>query len=243
MATHRDAYIKALNDKLLVITSDNSANIGGAKQDLLAVDPYIVGRLTSRVAALEAVSLGASPIAASSTISFDYKSKQGRQITQGILDTLAGLGLTAADLTGSCETNFPAASTCLGITVISMAEPKQLLLHKVRAGDCCYLLGLPQVGQDVLAIYANLLPPAQVEQLTRWPEIHEVVPVGSQGIRKELNELARAYQLEFCSRLPANFVWEQSAGPATCILAVGELGLEERLMTLGQPVTWLGHWQ
>lgn len=243
MVTHRDAYIKALDDKLLVITNDNSATIGGATQDVLAVDPYIVGRLTSRVAALEAVSLGAAPIAVSSTISFDYMNSQGQQITQGILDTMAGLGLTEHDLTGSCETNYPAELTCLGVTIVSIAAPEQLLLHKVKAGDCCYLLGLPQVGQAVLDIYASLLAPAQIQRLTLCPEIHEVVPIGSQGIRQELSELAQAYQLEFCSRLPADFAWDQSAGPATCILVVGKLGLEEQLKTLGQPVTWLGYWQ
>lgn len=243
MAAHRDACLKAWGERWLVITTDNSAAIGRARQDVLAVDPYLVGRLTARVAAMEAVALGAAPLAVSSTLSFDYGSMHGQQITRGILDLMAELGLLPQDLTGSCETNFPAQSTCLGVTMVATAERDQLLVKRVEAGDCCYLLGMPVVGEPVLHIWSTLITPAQVQELVNWPEVHEVLPVGSHGVRQELLGLAEAYQLEFYPFWPPGFGWDQPAGPATCVLVAGEADLQRKLRTFGQSVTLLGHWQ
>lgn len=243
MSAHRDALFRTCGGQWLVITSDNSASIGQARQDLLAADPYLVGRLTARVAVMEAVALGASPLAVSSTLSFDFSTGQGLEVTRGILDSLAETNLARRDLTGSCESNFPAASTCLGVTVVALAEHEQLLLGQVQAGDSCYLLGLPLVGQSVLAVWPTLLSSTQIQQLTRLSQVHEILPIGSHGIKKELTGLAAAYQLRFHPRQLPGFGWDRSAGPATCVLVVGEPGLERQLQAFGQVVTLLGHWQ
>lgn len=243
MGKHRDACIKSCGNRLLVITSDNAATIGQAPRDKLVVDPYVVGYLTARVAAMEAVALGANPVVVSSTLSFNYRTNQGQRLTQGVLALMKDLGLSPHDLTGSCETNFPADVTCVGITVASLAEPEGLLLHQAQAGDCCYLLGMPKVGLDVLQTYSSLIKPATVQKLTGWHEVHEVLPIGSHGIQHELREVANAYQLGFCPYLPSDFGWSQSAGPATCLLVIGKSGLEARLQTLGEQVTLLGHLQ
>jgi hypothetical protein len=243
MAAHRDACLRRCGDRWLALASDNSAGIGWAAEDALPADPYLVGRLTARVAALEVLSLGATPFLSSSTLSFDYESDHGRSLTQGIVDLLAEVSLTQNDLTGSCETNFPARLTCLGVTVLGWAECGRLLLNRVQPGDECYLLGQPLLGPAVLAGWRTLLDLPTVQQLVSWRELHELLPVGSRGIRRELDGLATAYDLGWSPGPTPAADWSASAGPATCLLAIGEGGLGQRLGSLDQPVSYLGRWQ
>lgn len=238
---HRDAYLGWAGRQRLIIATDNAANIGPAAADQLAVDPYLVGYLTARVAALEAVTLGATALAVSSTLSYDYQNQYGQQITAGVLAVLAELGLPTTALTGSCETNFPAEVTCLGVTVIALAEPETLLLNQVKAGDGCYLVGTPRVGVAVLQAYRQLPSMQQVQELASWPETSEVIPVGSRGVAHELEQLARVYGRQFRPCLPHDWGWQQSAGPATCLLAIGAPGLEGRLRAGAEPIMLLGY--
>lgn len=243
MFRHRDAGLHRLGESWLVVTSDNAAAVGLAPGDQLPVDPYLVGFLTARVAVLEAVALGANPQLASSTLSFDYACAQGQRLTAGVLDLLQTVQLTAAELTGSCESNFPAEITCLGMTVVSVAAADRLLLGRVRPGDQVYLLGSPLVGSAVLPAWHRLPTPAQVQELAGWPEVHELIPVGSRGIAHELQALAAAYDLRL-TPTPADGLDQQaSAGPATCLLAVGSGELQQRLVGWGQPIHCLGRWQ
>lgn len=242
MANQRDALITTCGGQRIVITADNSAGIGHAKLDQVQVDPYLVGLLTARVALLEAIALGADPVAISSTLSFDHQSSDGQRIHKGILAAAATIGLGPEQITGSSETNFPAEITCLGVTAVSAVAREQLLLGRVKPGDACWLLGRPRVGAEVVAAHGGLPTLPLVKSLTSWPLVQEIMPVGSQGIRWELTQLAGRSSLRWQAEpMGGSFPWRKSAGPATCVIVCGQLDPEQLAAHTGQPVILLGH--
>lgn len=237
---HRDLLLRIDGDSCWVITADNAAGLGQARLDAVQVAPYIIGQLTARVALLEAVSVGAAPLLISNTLSFDYKSADGQEIQRGIMAAAAQVGLSADDISGSCEVNFPAELTCLGITVVAKAKPQQLWLGRVQPGDSCYLLGQPLVGPDVLAIVDQLLSLERVQQLGHRPGVHEIVPLGSGGAAAEIAGLSTAYNLQFAAEDVYQELAQRSAGPATAVLVVGQLGAADLKRWTQQKVTLLG---
>lgn len=245
MAALRDALIQSQGDQWLVITADNSAGVGRSRLDQVQADPYLVGLLTARVALLEAISLGADPLAVSSTLSFGHQTSDGQLIYQGIITTAAGVGLGPDQVTGSSETNFPAEITCLGVTVVAAAARDQLLLGRVHPGDACWLLGQPLVGSEVVAAHSGLLSLPIVQSLTSWPAVREIVPVGSRGVRWELEQLAERYDLCWqAEALGQDFPWQKSAGPATCVIVCGQPDVRQLAAEVGQQsITLLGRLQ
>ncbi|QOR34734.1 hypothetical protein IMX26_14870 [Clostridium sp. 'deep sea'] len=236
---YRDALVTESSSKTLIITADNSVSIGNKEHDYIKVDPKLVGALTARVALLEAVCLNAQPIAVSCTLSFPFDSADAQNIMTGIKSEMLNYSLTEQQLTGSCESNFPATVTAIGITVISelLNEP---LINKTKLNDKIFVIGKPLVGPEVVQ-HKSLLPTVNtIKKLQSLKNIHEIIPCGSGGVNSELKQatLNNDCHIELVNtELDLN----KSAGPATCLIVVGDIELQHLQSAINNKITLIGY--
>ena len=109
--------------------------------------------------------------------------------------------------------------TALGISVIGVADKNKLRIGTTQLGDDVYCLGSPKVGSEL----NNPEDPeiVQVKDLQILLEIftiHDIIPVGSRGIRLEADQLASS--VNSCLRIDPTCTLDldKSAGPSTCLI-------------------------
>ncbi|MGD8190642.1 AIR synthase related protein [Brevibacillus ginsengisoli] len=232
----RDLTVMDYMDKELVIACDSSGAIGNKPNDIIKVDPYVLGRFLVRVPLMELLSVGAKPFGVMNTLSVEME-PTGRSIIAGIIDELRQIELDENEvLNGSTEDNFPTLQTGAGVTVIGVATE---IADKSMVGDILCCIGYPKVGDEVKLDDSEICDLPTMRQIRATLGVHEIVPVGSKGIRYETEELLKRNQ--------ATLLWEdthlplvKAAGPSTCaIVTVEEHCLEELKMTK-RPVFVLG---
>ena len=216
---HRDVSLIYLEgDQVLVVACDSCGAVGSKPGDQVKVPPYIVGKYTVRVAVMEIMAFGAKPIALTVNIC-NESNPTGEGIMEGIKEELEAWQLEIP-ITISTEKNMPTTMTALGVTLIGMSAKSQLITGKVSRGDLVYSLGLPKMGNDVVADRGEISDAKVMKKLLQMEGIKEIIPVGSSGIRGEMKKLAEAYQLKFEVLNDERLDLEKSAGPCTVILAV-----------------------
>lgn len=219
--------IKIDKYKTMVVTCDSCGSVGMKEGDVLKVEPFYIGRFTSRVALLEVLCTGAQVITVVDAICNEMKNT-GEEIIRGIETELRLAGIKEVVLTGSTEENFPTVSTALGITVIGIIETHALKVNNVREDSIIVSIGLPRVGEEVkLNIDEDIVHYSDVETLLHTEGVHEIIPVGSKGILNEAYQLAKFN----CMKLKINeniYVdINKSAGPSTVVIAaITEKALE-----------------
>jgi hypothetical protein len=200
----------------VVLACDSSGGIGRKQGDVLPMDAYYVGKFTARVALLEVMASGATPLVVSDGLCCEME-PTGREVMRGIKDEIELCGGEDIILTGSTEENFPTSMTGLGLTVVGCADDGELRFWSGRPGDAILLIGSPAVGSGV-----NLTDDGCYKNLARLMscrDVMEIVPVGSKGILYEARLLA---DLHGCSFAPEerDVDLRASAGPATCMIAL-----------------------
>ncbi|MCP4114951.1 MAG: alpha-ribazole kinase [Desulfobacteraceae bacterium] len=206
------------NGWCLVVACDSCGAVGDKELDVVTVPPYLVGRLTSRVALLEVISSGADPRVVSVSVSAEPE-PTGEGILQGVRDELAACCGKQIPLAISTEKNFPTRQTGLGISVSGTCPADRLRLEKSRSGDRLYCLGLPKVGNELNdPDDPEIINGSFIRRLLGHPSVHDVLPVGSQGIRKEAERLASSVRSSIRFEKQAIPDLDKSAGPATCAL-------------------------
>ena len=234
-------------ERCLIIACDSSAAIGAKELDVVKVPAQLVGRFTIRVALLEVLAVGGRPQALTVAICGEPQ-PTGEGILQGIREELALVGLQHLPIAISTEKNMPTRQTGLGVGVTATASRDTLRLGRSRAGDWLYCLGLPKVGAEVESPEdPEIIQPGDVAVLLGLPWVQDLLPVGSQGIRREAASLAQEVgcRLELVS---CSVDLEKSAGPSTCLLftAPSELSAREIEQTIRTnvrsdlPLTCLG---
>lgn len=225
----RDLTLIELNSKeVLVLACDSLGGIGPKLNDQLKVPGEVVGIFTARVALMEVIASGAQPVALVNTLSVE-RNPTGAEIIQGIKKEIRNAGLeTEIIINGSTEENMQTTQTGLGVTVIGKAAKNQLRLGVSEPGDLIVCLGTPKVGAEVLDGTANI-DVQFLKRIMEIPEIKEVLPVGSQGIKSEAEQLAQGAQAKLKLITKQEIDLEKSAGPATCILVTL---LEKNLLEL-----------
>jgi hypothetical protein len=200
----------------MALACDSCGGLGQKAGDVMAIDPYFVGKFTVRVTLLEVMAAGARPIVISDGLCCEMN-PTGEGIMRGIKDELVLCGLSGVMLTGSTEENFPTSMTGVGLTVLGIAEKDELRFGAGRPGDAALLAGTPAVGSGVDlsddSCYANLA------RLKACAGVVEIVPAGSKGILYEANLLAELHGLSFKPKT-CGVDLSVSAGPATCIVAM-----------------------
>jgi hypothetical protein len=205
----------------MVIGCDSSGAIGPKPLDHLKVDGYIVGKFAARVALMEVISTGAQPLCVVDNLSVELN-PTGLEILRGVREEAAQAGLDPKlAVTGSAEKNFPTDQTGVGITVIGICKTAALQIGTAKTGDALVAVGVPAVGAEVLpgeqkGSNATIL---DLQKLLGLKFVHEVIPVGSEGITREIKVLTESSGHKFEPNSSCLVGLEKSAGPATALLA------------------------
>ncbi len=209
------------NGEILVVGCDSAGGIGPKPLDKIKVDGYTLGKFTARVALMEVLSTGAKPICVVDTLSVEPE-PLGSEILNGVRDEAESAGLDPKlAVTGSCEKNFAVQQTGIGITVIGISKKSSMRIGISQPNDAIVALGVPCVGNEVVPAEKKgvICTITDAVKLLSLKFIHEIIPVGSEGIAREVGVLAESSGLkfEFADSLP--FSVNKSAGPATVLLA------------------------
>lgn len=215
----RDIAFSTLDEKaFLAAACDSCGAVGNKELDLIKVSPYIVGRLTARVPLLEILAIGARPRMVTAAISCE-PDPTGKEILVGIRDELDSLDLTDIPLGISTEKNIETRQTGLGVTVIGIGHQDSLRIAKTLPGDVLYCLGLPKVGAELAAHDdPQIVTGRLIRALLNEVQIHDILPVGSRGIRSEAAQLAEEIGETFDPLAAPQADLDKSAGPSTCLI-------------------------
>jgi hypothetical protein len=231
------------NGTVMVIGCDSSGGIGPKPLDKLKVDAYTLGKFTARVALMEVLSTGANPVCVVDNLSVEFN-PTGKEILRGVREEAVKAGLDPKlAVTGSCEKNFAVEQSGIGVTVIGFCEKSKLRIGVSHSGDALVALGCPSMGSEVVPAENNgvICNVVDVLELLKLAFVHEIIPVGSEGIKREINVLAEGSNLKFKPESTCRVDFEKSAGPATAILIsleASKLDVFERLFN--KPISYIG---
>ncbi|ORX24599.1 hypothetical protein BVF91_01615 [Thermoanaerobacterium sp. PSU-2] len=215
---YRDVLIIHEGDVAFAVSCDSTGAIGEKENDVLKVDAEMVGRAAIKVALSELLCIGAWPIAISDALSNEMN-PTGIKIIDGIKKELVENEIYDVALTGSTEENFPSTMTGVGVTAIGRAAKEDLKVRKAMAGMEVGLFGYPRVGQEVLR-FNDILSLKDYVKIFRCNEIAEAIPVGSKGVKYELDVLKFTSGLDLLRKYDDEIDDEKSGGPSTCCIVV-----------------------
>ena len=215
----RDVEVVSINQaQYLVASCDSCGAIGMKDLDAFKITWSITGRLTTRVALLEVLSTGAVPQMMTVAIS-NEPHPTGDRILEGVREELESAGLTMLPMVISTEKNMFTQQTGLGISVIGVTEKKQLRIGTAQSGDDVYCLGLPKVGPEIdNPEDSEIVQVKDIQFLLDISGIHDIVPVGSRGIRSEALQLATNVNCRLIVDPSCVLDLDKSAGPSTCLI-------------------------
>ena len=211
----------------LVIACDSCGSVGSKELDLIKAPPAIVGRLTARTVLMELVSVGALPAAMTVSICAE-PNPTGDEILIGIKRELQVSGLSGVKLVVSSEKNFETRQTGLGIGATGICKAGDLKIAQSGAADKVFCLGVPRLGDEIITSGCmDIINSGTLSQLRPHPLIHDILPVGSRGIRAEAELLANMSNTIFEAVESCKLDLEKSAGPSTCVLFSSSQSIEE----------------
>ncbi len=248
-----DVFIKSLRDLTciqisdehsIVIAVDSDGGIGPQEGDVVKVSAYVSGRFAIRVPLLEILASGATPLCAFDMLTLPMN-EIGRDILRGIKDELKAAGF-GDDFTvsGSTEDNVPTNMTGIGTTIVGMADTKSLRPGSSQEGDLLLCIGIPKSGpDDKIELHdPEIISQESMKRLLETPGVHDILPVGSHGIKYEAEEMARTAGLSWHVPAQCGVNLKKSAGPSTCVLASCPQTVYHNLINcIKTPVTQLGH--
>ncbi|MCM3762692.1 ATPase [Alkalihalobacillus oceani] len=198
----------------LVIAADGAGGIGEKKQDVVQTSYQILSQYTYRVALMECLAVGAVPFAV--LVQNFISDEVWQMVINEIRSMSEQIGLTGLEIGGSTESNMPLVQSALGITVLGKVAKDEKKVGNTPDDAAFAVAGLPLYGEEVLTRPDDVLPLDLFLRLLRHPAIYEVVPVGSNGVKHELEQVwgvtndlrAEGDRLDV----------RKSAGPATCVI-------------------------
>lgn len=217
--TARDLSVFEVNeDYVLVVGCDSAGGIGPKPLDKVKVSGYTLGRFTARVALMEVMSVGATPVCLTDTLGVE-PDPTGFEIVEGIQSEVARLG-SPLDVIGSMEKTVDVQQTGIGVTVVGLAPKNKLRIGLSKPEDLVLAVGLPRVKDDVLPAEerGEIADLTDLLKLVSCSFVHDVIPVGSQGIAHETSVLAHDSQLSAQLLEQSRVNVQASAGPATAVL-------------------------
>jgi hypothetical protein len=243
--TSRDVLIFEFeNEGVMVIGCDSAGGIGPKPLDRVKVDGYTLGRFTARVAIMEVLSTGAKPICLVDTLIVEPE-PTGIEIIKGVKDEAKEAGLDPKlAVTGSSEKNISVEQTGIGVTVIGITRKELLRIGVSQPKDVVVAIGTPCVGDEV-TLAEKKGKTADISDILRLLDIdfiHEIIPVGSEGIAHEIGTIAKESNLRFKLSDQLKVDVKNSAGPATVILAsLPNFKLAELKSAISKPINIVGH--
>lgn len=210
-----------IGDVMLVVACDSNASIGEKPNDKMKISYEEQGISVLKVALMEVLAAGATPVLIVNALCVEME-PSGRRVIESMRAELARCGFDPdLALTGSTEDNVETTQSGFGITVIGLVTEDRFRPGRTEASDIVLCVGTPKGGfdnpyteydDDIASIQTMLT-------LTSVDGIHEILPVGSKGVRYEAHELARCAGCEFRvtdETLPIDL--NASAGTSTAVL-------------------------
>lgn len=215
----RDVEVVSLDqNRCLVAACDSCGAVGSKEFDAVKVSPYIVGRFTARVVLLEILATAAKPLLLT-VASANEPHPTTAGILEGVNDELKDSNLPDLPAAISSEKNMPTKQTGLGISVIGLCQKESLRIATSRPGDDLYCLGLPKVGSEVAdPDDPEIIRGKCLQTLLASPGVHDIIPVGSHGIRGEAELIAAHIGSRFEPETNLKLDLDKSAGPSTCLI-------------------------
>lgn len=211
----RNAIVCPFNEaEELVITCDNSGGIGLKEADAVQVPYDVVAYYAFRVAIMECIAERANPM---SVVLQNFSGEEAwGMLKSGVERGLAELECQDVAITGSTESNFQLKQSALGLVIIGRRE-KQATPVVVEWGKLSWaVIGSPLVGEEVIAKKAEIAPLSLFQSICKETAAI-VVPVGSKGIRAELERLLARNSM-IVKDIICDLDVEKSSGPSTCFL-------------------------
>jgi len=216
-------HIPRPEGKDLVLAFDVIGGIGPMPSDTVRADPEDVGYFGTRVVLMELLSLGAEPLLVADLLTLPWPDL-GERVVAGMRALLREAGFAELPVTGSTEDNVQALATGAGFVGVGEVEAASIRHNLARAGDLLYLLGRPKSAPEdaVRPGDPEMMNPGRLRRLMQDRHVHEVLPLGSGGLSRELSELgARGLRPELAQDLPQGIL-SRSGGPATAVLLAAD---------------------
>ncbi|SKC81637.1 hypothetical protein [Maledivibacter halophilus] len=218
---HRDVNFISLNEsQYLVIACDSCGAIGLKENDIVKVPYNITGKYTTRVCLMEIISIGAKPIGITANIS-NEPNPTGDEILKGVQNEISELEFNIP-ITISTEKNMKTSMTALGITGFGIINKDDIVIDSIYKNSSIYSIGIPSIGNEVLENQGLICDIKILEKILKLKNIKEIIPVGSSGIKGELDKLCKYQGIEI--QFEDNFEIDiyKSAGPCTTLIAISE---------------------
>lgn len=241
--TARDLSVLEVSDgSVMVVGCDSAGGIGPKPLDKVKVSGYTLGRFTARVALMEVLAVGATPVCLTNTLGVE-PDPTGFEILEGIKNEVQLAGLTSSLVViGSMEKTVPVQQTGVGVTVVAFAPKNNLKIGLSEPEDLIIAVGRPSVKDEVLPAEerGEIADLQDLLTLMSCDFVHDVIPVGSQGIIHETNVLTEDSGLRAKLELPEAEA-KKSAGPATAVLVtVPKNALSKLSGLINKPIHVIG---
>lgn len=241
--TARDVSVfEVSNDSVIVVGCDSAGGIGPKPLDKIKVSGYTLGRFTARVALMEVLAVGAKPVCLTNTLSVE-PDPTGSEILEGIISEVQVARLDRSlVIIGSMEKTVTVEQTGIGITVVGLASKNNLKIGLSKPDDLIVAVGVPSVKDEVLPAEerGEIADLEDLLMLMSCDFVHEVIPVGSQGIMHEVNVLAKDSDLRAKLELP-EVETKRSAGPATAVVVtISKNALSKLSGLINKPIQVIG---
>ncbi len=241
--TARDLSVFEINDdSVMVVGCDSAGGIGPKSLDKVKVSGYTLGRFTARVALMEVLAVGATPVCLTNTLGVE-PDPTGFEILEGIKSEIQLARLDGSlVIIGSMEKTVAVEQTGIGITVVGLAPKNNLKIGLSKPDDLLVAVGRPSVKDEVLPAEerGEIADLEDLLKLMGCSFVHDVIPVGSQGIIHEVNVLATDSGLRARLELP-EVETKKSAGPATTVVVTVSKNAFARLSGLiNKPIQVIG---
>jgi len=240
--TDRDISIFEISkDQAMVVGCDSAGGIGPKPLDKVKVSGFTLGKFTARVAIMEVLAVGATPVCLTNTLGVE-PDPTGFEIVEGIKNELKLAQLDSLMLIGSTEKTVKVEQTGIGVTVIGLISKNKLRIGLSKPGDLIVAVGQPSVKDEVLpaekqGVIADL---TDLIKLMECDFVHEIVPVGSHGLIHEIKVLSQDCGLPYTLNLK-EIDAKKSAGPATAVLVtLPKNALNQLLRIITKPTRVIG---
>lgn len=240
----RDLLVTELtNDLWMIVSSDSDGGIGPKKFDTVFSPPYDLGRLGARVPLMEMIASGSTPLLVVDVLAVEMD-PTGKEIIKGVIDEAVEAGLNNSTVvTGSTEDNVQTVQTGMGVVIIGLVEKKDFNPGKSVKSDIVVSIGKPKSAPEFKVLYNDpeIANTKTVRLLNQLPFIHDILPVGSKGIKHEFYEIGKSAGLN-----PYYFDVEEvdiskSAGPSTCCLvSLNKKYFKKLKSNIDKPITLIG---
>lgn len=236
--------VDLLGELKMVIACDSNAGCGEKPGDHFHWPYETAVKSMLKVPLMEVLASGAAPVLIIDNLCVEME-PTGKKIIGYMREQLREFGLNPdVQLTGSTEDNAKTTQTGTGTTVIGLAADRGLKLGKAQRGDIVVCVGNPKGGADspYTEDDTDIATVHTVLTLSTLPFVHEILPVGSHGVRYEANELAKyvvaSFRL-FTEDVPIRL--DGSAGASTAVLvSIDEGDLDALTKAVPIPVFSIG---